>query len=47
MPKVQKSPMGDTVEVWQVEDRPDLDPVKVEGEYSGTFLFCSIKLLFL
>ena len=26
-PKIPKCPMGDTVEVWQVEQRPDLDPI--------------------
>ena len=26
-PKVPKSPFGDTVEVWEVPNRPDLDPI--------------------
>ena len=33
-PKVQKSPLGDTVEVWQVDMRPDLDPVRALKAFS-------------
>ena len=33
MPKIQKSPLGDTVEIWEVENRPDLDPIKALKTY--------------
>ena len=32
-PKVPKSTMGDTVEVWKVPERPDLDPVSALKAY--------------
>ena len=35
MPKVQKNPMGDTVEVWSVDGRPDLDPIIALRAYTS------------
>ena len=35
MPKIQKNPMGDTVEVWAVEGRRDLDPVTALRTYTS------------